>query len=254
MPVQVPLALTEGEAKGLRQTAEFKARGTGYQAIQKTKPQVRACAPAAACCSAHCPQLPNRQSWLAPGSLCVLPLVCTLSKTCLGAQTLGYALNDSPVGLAAWITEKFHAWTDCEGDLENCVTKDELLCNICIYWCAAALGCCASELVQRMADLLPAGCMERRAAPATRFAAGLYLFGATAAAAPQWQCLPQVQRKHHLLHAPVPRKHGLAAEHAAAACVPGALPPSSVCRSARVRRSQLWVRQLSGAALCAAER
>jgi pimeloyl-ACP methyl ester carboxylesterase len=49
-------------------------------------------------------------------------------------QTLGYALNDSPVGLAAWIVEKFRAWCDCGGDVERKFTKDELLTNITIYW------------------------------------------------------------------------------------------------------------------------
>ncbi len=49
-------------------------------------------------------------------------------------QTLGFALNDSPLGLAAWIAEKFHGWTDCDGKIENAVTKDELLTNIMIYW------------------------------------------------------------------------------------------------------------------------
>jgi pimeloyl-ACP methyl ester carboxylesterase len=49
-------------------------------------------------------------------------------------QTLAYGLNDSPVGLAAWIIDKFHAWSDCNGDLESCFTKDELLTNLTIYW------------------------------------------------------------------------------------------------------------------------
>jgi microsomal epoxide hydrolase len=49
-------------------------------------------------------------------------------------QTIGYALNDSPVGLAAWIVDKFRVWSDCEGDLEKSFTKDELLTNITIYW------------------------------------------------------------------------------------------------------------------------
>lgn len=49
-------------------------------------------------------------------------------------QSLGYALNDSPVGLAAWIVEKFRAWSDCGGDVETRFTKDELLTNIMIYW------------------------------------------------------------------------------------------------------------------------
>ena len=53
-------------------------------------------------------------------------------------QTLGYGLNDSPAGLAAWIVEKFHGWTDmpqgATGYLDNHFTKDELLTNIAIYW------------------------------------------------------------------------------------------------------------------------
>ncbi len=49
-------------------------------------------------------------------------------------QTLGYGLNDSPIGLAGWITEKFHKWTQHTGNLEDAVTKDELLTNISIYW------------------------------------------------------------------------------------------------------------------------
>ncbi|MDG2251742.1 MAG: epoxide hydrolase [Gammaproteobacteria bacterium] len=53
-------------------------------------------------------------------------------------QTLGYGLNDSPAGVAAWIVEKFHGWTDmpqgADGYLDNHFTKDELLTNIAIYW------------------------------------------------------------------------------------------------------------------------
>jgi epoxide hydrolase len=49
-------------------------------------------------------------------------------------QTIGYALDDSPVGLAAWIVEKFRSWCDCDGDVEKKFTKDELLTNIMLYW------------------------------------------------------------------------------------------------------------------------
>ena len=49
-------------------------------------------------------------------------------------QTLGYGLNDSPVGLAAWIIEKFRTWSDSGGNIESRFTKDELLTNIMIYW------------------------------------------------------------------------------------------------------------------------
>jgi epoxide hydrolase len=49
-------------------------------------------------------------------------------------MTLGYGLNDSPAGLAAWIVEKFRAWSDSDGDVEKRFTKDELLTNVMIYW------------------------------------------------------------------------------------------------------------------------
>ena len=49
-------------------------------------------------------------------------------------QSLGVGLNDSPAGLAAWITEKFHTWADCHGDIESVIGKDELLTNIMVYW------------------------------------------------------------------------------------------------------------------------
>jgi microsomal epoxide hydrolase len=49
-------------------------------------------------------------------------------------QTLSYALNDSPAGLAAWIVEKFRTWSDCDGEVERRFTKDDLLTNIMLYW------------------------------------------------------------------------------------------------------------------------
>ena len=55
-------------------------------------------------------------------------------------QTLAFALTDSPAGLAAWIIEKFRAWSDCGGDLEAIFTKDELLANISFYWFTGAIG------------------------------------------------------------------------------------------------------------------
>ncbi len=55
-------------------------------------------------------------------------------------QTLAFALTDSPAGLAAWIIEKFRAWSDCHGDLESVFTKDQLLANISFYWFTGAIG------------------------------------------------------------------------------------------------------------------
>jgi len=47
--------------------------------------------------------------------------------------TLSYAMMDSPVGAAAWIVEKFHAWADTGGNIESRFSKDQLLTNITIY-------------------------------------------------------------------------------------------------------------------------
>lgn len=55
-------------------------------------------------------------------------------------QTLSYGLNDSPTGLAAWIVEKFRAWGACDGDVERCFSKDELLTNIMLYWATQTIN------------------------------------------------------------------------------------------------------------------
>jgi len=53
-------------------------------------------------------------------------------------QTVGYGLTDSPSGQAAWILEKFWAWTDCDGHPENILGRDELLDNVMLYWVTAS--------------------------------------------------------------------------------------------------------------------
>jgi pimeloyl-ACP methyl ester carboxylesterase len=53
-------------------------------------------------------------------------------------QTIGYALVDSPAALAAWIVEKFWAWTDHDGPLSDVLTRDELLDNLMLYWLPGA--------------------------------------------------------------------------------------------------------------------
>jgi len=55
-------------------------------------------------------------------------------------QTLADGLNDSPAGLAAWIVDKFQRWSDCDGDVERCFSKDELLTNVMIYWVTGTIG------------------------------------------------------------------------------------------------------------------
>ncbi len=49
-------------------------------------------------------------------------------------QTLGYALADSPAGLAAFFYEKFATWTYSGGQPEKVLTRDEMLDDISLYW------------------------------------------------------------------------------------------------------------------------
>lgn len=50
-------------------------------------------------------------------------------------QTVGVGLNDSPAGLAAWIGEKFHGWSDLpDGNIASKFSPDDLLTNISVYW------------------------------------------------------------------------------------------------------------------------
>jgi pimeloyl-ACP methyl ester carboxylesterase len=49
-------------------------------------------------------------------------------------------LNDSPAGLAAWIVEKYRAWSDCGGEIERVFSKDDLLTTITLYWATQTIG------------------------------------------------------------------------------------------------------------------
>ncbi|ATE65872.1 epoxide hydrolase family protein [Rhizorhabdus dicambivorans] len=79
--------LTPAEEAAIADRDAFYHRGSGYAAIQGTRP-----------------------------------------------QTIGYALADSPAAQAAWIYEKFQAWTDCNGAPETILTRDEMLDDISLYW------------------------------------------------------------------------------------------------------------------------
>lgn len=72
-------------------------------------------------------------------------------------QTLAYSLSNSPVGLAAWIIEKFRGWSDCNGNLEQKFSKDELLTNIMIYWITNSIGSSARIYYENTHSLPPMG-------------------------------------------------------------------------------------------------
>ena len=85
--------LSELEAHQLERSQQYFSDGSGYVAIQSTRP-----------------------------------------------QSLAYGLNDSPVGLLSWIGEKFHAWTDNDGRIEDAVSIDDLLTDVTIYWVTETAG------------------------------------------------------------------------------------------------------------------
>ena len=55
-------------------------------------------------------------------------------------QTLAFGLTDSPAGVAAWVTEKLRSWSDCDGDVENRFSKDQILTLVSIYWHTRTIG------------------------------------------------------------------------------------------------------------------
>ncbi len=73
-------------------------------------------------------------------------------------QTLAYAMTDSPVGLAAWIVEKFRAWSDrgaADGPIEDAIDRDRMLANISLYWVTEAIGSSFWPYYARMHGDLP---------------------------------------------------------------------------------------------------
>jgi pimeloyl-ACP methyl ester carboxylesterase len=79
-------------------------------------------------------------------------------------QTAAAGLTDSPAGLAAWITEKLRAWSDCGGDVERRFTKDEILTNVTIYWLTATIGS-SMRMYHANAAIPPAQHARRVAVP-----------------------------------------------------------------------------------------
>ncbi len=104
--------LDEDEKAWMERQNARRARETGYQQIQGTKP-----------------------------------------------TTLSYGLTDSPSGLAAWILEKFHAWTIPGVAAPPPFDRDHLLANIMLYWLAGpnAASWLYESLFDGSARRLPAG-------------------------------------------------------------------------------------------------
>jgi epoxide hydrolase len=100
-----------------------------------------------------------------PGELVALQAMATHQQWGTGysqeqktrPQTIGYSLVDSPVGMAAWILEKFWAWTDCDGHPENALTRDELLDNVSWYWFSSSGASSARLYWQSFDEFATAG-------------------------------------------------------------------------------------------------
>lgn len=75
-------------------------------------------------------------------------------------QTLAYGLSDSPAGLAGWLIEKFRVWSDCNGNLQQKFTVDELITHIMIYWVTNTVGSAAHMYYENSHSLPPLGYIE----------------------------------------------------------------------------------------------
>ena len=59
-------------------------------------------------------------------------------------QLIGAALVDSPVGLLAWIVDKFRQWTHPRSVLpDQIIDRDRLLTNVMLYWLTGTAGSAA---------------------------------------------------------------------------------------------------------------
>ncbi len=99
---------------------------------------------APACCAIHInvltmrhpdgPQTPEEMAWAKQFDADQVMQNGYRTQQATRPQTLSYAMMDSPVGIAAWLVEKFHDWSDVPvGGIEQAHSKDELLTNIMIY-------------------------------------------------------------------------------------------------------------------------
>jgi hypothetical protein len=91
----------------------------------------------------------------------------------LSPQTIGFALQDSPAGLCAWLVERRRAWSDCGGDIESVYTKDDLLTSVSLYWLTDSFTSSVRYYHEAAADPWRA---SHDQLPAVRVPAGFTLF------------------------------------------------------------------------------
>ncbi|KXP07999.1 alpha/beta fold hydrolase [Tsukamurella tyrosinosolvens] len=71
-------------------------------------------------------------------------------------QTIGYALVDSPVGLLAWILDKFAEWSDTEAGPFETIPRDRILDDVTLYWLTRSGASAARIYAESHASLDPA--------------------------------------------------------------------------------------------------
>ena len=67
-------------------------------------------------------------------------------------QTVGFAMHDSPVGLAAWLIDKRRAWSDCGGDVESVFSKEDLIDSAMLYWLTDTYSSSARHYYEARSD------------------------------------------------------------------------------------------------------
>lgn len=80
-------------------------------------------------------------------------------------QTLAYALSDSPIGLTAWMAEKFDAWSDHDGDVEAVTPLDTIITNVSLYWFSGTIDASLRLYKENRLDPLAFAPDERSAVP-----------------------------------------------------------------------------------------
>ena len=82
-------------------------------------------------------------------------------------QTLGYGLTDSPAGLAAWLVEKWRAWSDSDsgGDVDARIGRDHLLTTITLYWVTGSITSSMRDYVDNRWHSVPITADDRVTTP-----------------------------------------------------------------------------------------
>lgn len=81
------------------------------------------------------------EAWMADRQAEAIPLITShVAVHTRDPQTLAYALQDSPVGTAAWIWERRRAWSDCDGDVVGLFGRDFLCTTASLLWLTGTIG------------------------------------------------------------------------------------------------------------------